>query len=94
MPVLVSTVLSITDRYPVIGRSGASCGVTRTASLLPRASLPDRARCCSGTLKLTKIGVDLVDHDQRHVIGLHEIAGDDQQIAGPAGDRRRESRNS
>ena len=45
------------------------------------------ARCCSGTPKPTKMGDTLVDHHQRHVVHLDQIARMHQQIAGAAGER-------
>ena len=56
VPVVVSTVLSITARVPVAVCDGSLSAKARTGSLLTALRRRMAARCCSGTLKPTKMG--------------------------------------
>ena len=69
-------------------RSGLSCGVALTGSLLPSAAPPDGGEVLLRDAEVDEHRADLIDHDQRHVVSLHEIAGMHEQIARAAGDRR------
>ena len=74
-------------------RPGSSWGKARARrACAGRFSRRMAARCCSGTLKFTNIGRDLVDHHQRHVVRLHQVAGVHQQVAGAPGDRGADGR--
>ena len=89
VPVVASTVLSITERVP-LGRVRCASPSTsaRTGELTPRAQPPHVGQALLGNAEIHENRLDPVNHHQRHVVHLHQVAGMHQQVAGPPSDRR------
>ena len=82
VPVEASTVLSITESYPVARAAGIVLRRHAHCQLAVGAEAPDGRQVLLGHAEVHEDRRDLVDHHQRHVVHLDQVAGVHQQVPG------------
>ena len=88
VPVVVSTVLSMTERVPDDDAVGIVLGEHADGELVAGVEAAHGGEVLFRHVEVDEDGRDLMDHHQRNVVGLHQIAGVDQQVAGASGEGR------